>query len=92
MEVRLLLVLSKIHDLHTQSIYFTLAFPQEKVKVSIYLHTPQGIIFGEEYDKVALNLRKNIYGLKDTERIYWEHLSEGLIELGFQQMETDQCA
>ena len=91
MAVRTLLVLSKLHNLHTQSIDFTLAFPQEDVKVPIYLHTPQGIDFGDDSHKTVLMLKKNLYGLRDAGRTWWEHLSEGLIELGFHQTQTDQC-
>ena len=91
MTVRSLLVLSKLHTLHTQSIDFTLVFPQADIKVSIYLHTPQGIDFGNDSHKTVLMLKKNLYGLHDDGRIWWEHLSEGLSELGFHQTQTDQC-
>ena len=91
MAVRLLLIVSKIHKLHTRCIDFTLAFPQAEVKVPIYLHTPQGIYFGEEGHRTVLKLKKNLYGLKDAGRTWWEHLSIGLNELGFHSTETDQC-
>ena len=68
MAVRTLLVLSKLHNLHTQSIDFTLAFPQKDVKVPIYLHTPKGIDFGDDSHKTVLMLKKNLYGLRDAGR------------------------
>ena len=89
MAIRLLLIVSKIHKLHTQCIDFTLAFPQAEVKVPIYLHTPQGIDFGESGHRTVLKLKKNLYGLKDTGRTWWEHLSIGLNELGLHSKETD---
>ena len=89
MAVRTLLVLAKIHNLHTQSIDFTLAFPQAEVKVPIYLHTPQGIEFPDH--NTVLKLKKNLYGLKDAGRTWWEHLSDGLEDMGFIQTQTDQC-
>ena len=91
MAVRSLLVLSKLNNLHTQSIDFTLAFPQEDIKVPIYMHTPQGINFENDGHKTVLMLKKNLYGLRDDGRIWWEYLSEGLSELGFHQTQTDQC-
>ena len=93
MAVRTLLVLSKIHGLHTKCIDFTLAFPQADVKVPIYLHTPPGIELNESgsQDKMVLKLKKNLYGLRDAGRTWWEHLSEGLTEMGFHSTETDQC-
>ena len=38
-----------------------------------------------------LQLKKNLYGLKDAGRTWWEHLSEGLLQMGFKQCQTDQC-
>ena len=90
MAVRTLLVLAKLHNLNTRAIDFTLEFPQADVKVPIYLHTPQGIVF-ENHENVVLKLKKNLYGLKDAGRTWWEHLSDGLNEMGFTQSETDQC-
>ena len=89
MAVRSLLVLSKLHNMHTQSIDFTLAFPQADIKVPIYLHTTQGIVFGNDGHNTVLMLKKNLYGLRDAGRTCRGHHSEGLIELGFHQTETD---
>ena len=66
MFVKTLLVLSKIHNLHTNSIDFVQAYPQADIKVTIYLHTPQGVSFGESHHDIVLQLKKNLYGLKDT--------------------------
>ena len=66
-----------------------MAFPQADVKVPIFLHTPQGVVF--ENHSSVLKLKKNLYGLKDAGRTWWQHLSEGLIEMGFTQCQTDQC-
>ena len=81
MAVRTLLVLSKIHGLHTKCIDFTLAFPQADVKIPIYLHTPPGIQLneGESQDKMVLKLKKNLYGLRDAGRTWWQHLSDCLL-------------
>ena len=90
MTVRLLWVLSELHNMHTQSIEFTLDFPQADIKVPIYLHTPQGIDFGNDGHDIVFKL-KNLYGLHDAGWTWWEHLSDGLIELGSHQTDTDQC-
>ena len=79
MVVCTLLVLSKIHNLHTKAINFTQAFPQAEVKVPIYLHTSHGIQFDSKEGDVVLRLLKNLDGLKDAERTWWEHLSEGVL-------------
>ena len=66
--VRTLLVLSKVHKLHTQSIDFMLAYPQADIKVPIFLHTPQGMVFSDGRTDTVLMLLKNLYRLKDTGR------------------------
>eukprot|EP00957_Ditylum_brightwellii_P013783 1038588-Ditylum_brightwellii.AAC.2 len=40
---------------------------------------------------LVLKLRKKLYGLKDDERAWWEHLSSGLEQMGFKQCLADQC-
>ena len=63
--VRILLTLSKLHNLHTKSIDFVQAFPQAKVKSMIFLKTPAGVeLTGNE--ESMLRLIKNLYGLKDA--------------------------
>ena len=91
MAVRSLLVLSKIHNLHTKSIYFVQAYPQVDIEVTIYLHTSQGVSFGDKHQDVVLQLKKNLYGLKDAGLTWWEMISKGLLDLGFEQTETYQC-
>ena len=91
MSVRTLLVLSKINNLHTKSIDFVQAYPQADIKVTIYLHTPQGVSFGDKHQDVVLQLKKNLYGLKDSGLAWWEMISKGLLDLGSEQTETDQC-
>ena len=39
----------------------------------------------------VLRLKKNLYGLKDADRAWWQHLSEGLEDMGFRKCETEQC-
>eukprot|EP00957_Ditylum_brightwellii_P087418 6653924-Ditylum_brightwellii.AAC.1 len=83
--------MSKLHSLHTRSIDFVLAYPQVEVKSVIYLHPPAGIILNTNGEDVVLKLRKNLHGLKDAGRTWWEHLSEGLENIGFKQCNADQC-
>lgn len=66
MLVRTLLVLSKIHQIYTKSIDCVQAYPQADIKVTVYLHTPQGIDLGGNIKDVILKLNKNSYGLKDA--------------------------
>eukprot|EP00957_Ditylum_brightwellii_P056609 4291001-Ditylum_brightwellii.AAC.1 len=89
--VRTMLVMSKLYNLNTRSIDFILAYPQAEVKTNIYLHPPAGITINTNGEDVVLKLKKNLYGLKDAGRTWWEHLSSGLEKMGFRQCEADQC-
>ena len=42
LSVRILLILSVLHDLDTRSIDFTLVFPQADVDVDVYMELPPG--------------------------------------------------
>ena len=87
MAVRTLPVLSKIHNLKSRAIDITLTFPQADVKVPIYLHTPQGVVFKDH--SPVLKLKKKLYGLKDGGRTWWQYLLDGLVEMGFTQCQTN---
>ena len=45
---------------------------------------------GNKRDYV-LKLNKNLYGMKQAGRVWYEHLKKGLIERGFKQSEVDEC-
>ena len=91
MSVCTLLMLSKIHNLHTKSIDFTLLYSQADFKVPIYFHTPQGILLDNGEHRLVQKLLKKLYRLKDVGRTWFEHLSEGLLDMRFLPTETDQC-
>eukprot|EP00957_Ditylum_brightwellii_P035403 2684580-Ditylum_brightwellii.AAC.1 len=86
-----MMTMSKLHNLHTRLIDFVLAYLQAEVKSVIYLHPPAGIKLNTNGEDVVIKLRKNLYGLKDTGRTWWENLSEGLEKIGFKQCNADQC-
>lgn len=88
MSVRLMLIFAEINKLHTRSIDFTLAFPQADVKTEIYMEAPIGCNISEGY---VLQIMKNIYGLKDAGATWFEHLVNGLTELGFRPSAVDPC-
>eukprot|EP00957_Ditylum_brightwellii_P186892 14232091-Ditylum_brightwellii.AAC.1 len=65
---RTMMIMSKLHNLHTRSIAFVLASPQAEVKSIIYLHPSAGTILKTNEENAALTIRKNLYGLKDAGR------------------------
>ena len=93
MSIRTMLTIALIKKLHTRSIDFTLAFPQADVDVEIYMAIPYGFkVVGGGNDRYVLELKKNLYGLKQAGKTWFEYLSTTLTQdLGFTQSAIDQC-
>ena len=90
--VRILMTLANLHNLHTKAIDFVLAYPQAKVKTTIFLKTPAGVVLTKENgEETVLLLLRNLYGLKDAGATWFEHLSKGLANIGFIPTESDPC-
>ena len=88
--IRILMTLAELHNFHTKSADFVQAFPQAKVKSTIFLKTPDGVEF-KHGDEVVLKLIKNLYGLKDAGLTWYEHLCEGLRHMNFKSTLSDPC-
>ena len=104
--VRLLLLICKIHGLHSKSIDFVLAFPQADLEEDIWMELPIGFIYDDDDDddddtgrgrvhsnksKYLLKLKKNLYGLKQASHNWYQHLKEGLMKRGLNPSEIDSC-
>ena len=77
------MTVAKLHNLHTKSVEFVQAYPQALVKSAIYLHPPSKL-----RGDMVLKLIRNLYGLKDAGKTWFEHLTEGLNNLGFNPHEV----
>ena len=79
MSVRLLLVVALIHDLPAQSIDFTLAFPQAKLNVPVYMEVPVGMdVQGAQPRTHVIKLKRSLYGLKQAGYNWFEKFQVGL--------------
>ena len=93
MSIRTMLTIALIKKLHSRSIDFTLAFPQADVDVEIFMAIPYGFkVVGGTEDRYVLELKKNLYGLKQAGKTWFEYLSTTLTQdMGFRQSAIDQC-
>ena len=63
-----------------------MVYTQAKVKTDIYLQLLKGTtIPGADLTKHQLKLKLNLYGLKDGQVTWHEHIKAGLKEQGFHQ-------
>ena len=92
--IRLVLILSIIHQWHTRQIDFVMAYPQAPIETPLWMEVPLGValhgLFRKATDYV-LELKKNLYGQKQAGRIWYKHLTAGLIQLGFTPSVIDKC-
>ena len=89
--IRILMTLANLHGLHTKSIDFVQAYPQAKAKTTIYLKTPAGVELDSDKGDSVLKLERNLYGLKDAGRTWFEYLTNKLETIGFVATESDPC-
>ena len=87
--VWILLTLAKSHNLHTKSVDFVQAYPQAEVKHSIFFKPPAGVVLNDKNGQLVLKLLNSLYGLKDAGRTWFEHLSDGLLRMGFIATSSD---
>ena len=63
--VRLMFILTIIEGWYSESIDFTLAFPQAPLETPIFMEFPVGMnLVGYGSTEYVLELKKNLYGLK----------------------------
>ena len=69
-----------------------MVYTQAKIKMDIYLQLPKGTtIPGANSTKHLLKVQQNLYGLKDGQVTWHEHIKAGLKEQGFHQSTVDPC-
>ena len=92
--IRLVLILSILLMWHTRQIDFVMAYPQAPIETPLWMEVPKGVtIYGMPKDTsdYVLELKKNLYGQKQAGRVWYQHLSKGLKQLGFISSLVDEC-
>jgi hypothetical protein len=101
--IRLLLILSEIHEWKTRQVDFVLAFPQAPIKTDVYMEVPNkfrvanGKLIRDTNAEPprnqpnVLKLLQNLYGLVDASATWHEYLKKGLKKRGFIQSKTHPC-
>lgn len=97
--VRLMIVFALLNNWHMEAIDFVLAFPQAPIKTDIYMKPPKVPSdfripdlpnFADRF-LYLYKLLKNLYGLKDAGKTWFDFLRVGLIERGWKQSDIDTC-
>ena len=89
--IRLFLVLSIVLKWHTRQLDFVLAYTQADVETDLYMEIPKGFQVEGDRKRHTLKLIKNLYGQKQAGRVWNQHLTKCLQNLGFKQSKVDEC-
>jgi hypothetical protein len=83
---RFFLILALLNNWYTHQIDFVLAYAQAHMEI------PKGVnLEGADGKGYVLKLLKNLYGQKQAGCVWYNHLVNGLLELGFVRSTTDEC-
>ena len=88
--VRLFLVLCYILRWSTVSLDFTNAFVQSILTSPIWIHIPRGFVSARG-PGTCLRLRRSLYGLRRSPKLFHETCIAGFKKLGFVQSTLDPC-
>ena len=78
--VQCIFIMALLLGWHMRSIDFVMAYTQADVKTDIFMQLLAGTtIKGVDTNKHLLKLQKNLYGLKDSQVTWHEHIKAGLL-------------
>ena len=90
--VRILFAIAAVEDMEIEQVDFVTAFLGGYLEEEIYMEMPEGFVkYSKRGRKLVCKLRRAIYGLKQSARVWNRKLFKGLKKLGFQQTESDHC-
>ena len=85
--VRLLLTLSLVHGWHTRQIDYIRAFPQAPIERKTYTKVPPGMTVPGNLSDFALKILRNLYGQRQTGKVWHDYLIKKLKSIGYIQSE-----
>jgi hypothetical protein len=89
---RFFLIQALLNNWYTHQIDFVLAYAQAPVERELYMEIPKGVnLEGADFKDYVLESLKNLYGQKQAGPVWYNHLVNGLLELGFVCNTADKC-
>jgi hypothetical protein len=90
--VRLIFTLSLLSGWKTKQVDFVLAYPQAPIEFNMFMNLPKGIQMSNgNRNTHVLKVLNNLCGQKQAGRVWNNHLTSGLVKIGFVQSKVDEC-
>lgn len=87
--LRIILAIANIMDLELRQLDVETAYLHGDLKEEVYMEIPKGCDLNKE--NYCYQLKKSLYGLKQSGRVWNMKLDEELKKMKFKQLETDKC-
>ena len=87
--IRIFLITALMFGWETCTIDFSNAFVQALVKTDVWMHLPRG--FMSTRSGTCLKLIRSLYGAAFSPRLWYEHLTKIILDLGFIKSTLDPC-
>ena len=69
-----------------------MAYTQAPIECDMYFHLPDGIDTESGNSRTnVLNLLRNVYGQKQSGKVWEDFLSDNLFKIGFERSNIDKC-
>ena len=90
--IRLALSMVLLHGWHAKQVDYVLAYPQAPAARPMFMDIPRGCdIPGHSSKDWVFNVPRNIYGGKDSGRVWYLYLKAKLESIGFKRSDHDDC-
>lgn len=83
-----MMILAAKQGLCTAQADITAAFVHADLEDDVYVEQPKGWTYGDNY---VLKLNKSVYGLRQSSRNFFQHLTKALAKLNFVPSDHDPC-
>ena len=90
---KIVLAMAAVRDWEIEQMDAVTAFLNSEIDSDVYVDLPPGWneVFKDEEDGDICKLKKSLYGLKQSPRLWQEKLRSTLIKFGFKPLKADNC-
>ena len=78
-------------ELDTRQVDYNNAFAQASIKEDVYITMPRGFKPSDTKNDYVLKLNKRLYGLVQSPKPFYDHMSAGQKEMDFVTSENNPC-